>query len=312
MKAFRKKKKPADSAQNTRRSPRIDATRSAKPVYSYYASRETIVDRQSLPANRRITGAAEATLPVRRSLLTKLSKARGIGLLYALVFAACAVKLFLLVPHAKLIIPDSTHGQVADRTYLAATDELLRSSPLNRTKLTVDANGIARELEERFPELQTVVVTVPILGNKPVVHAAPQEAKLQLQTASALYSVNARGYVLGRLSAPLAGVVTLQEDNARNIVPGKQYLASSTVEFAWTVAYELEKGGIIVQSLRLPAGAPYELDASVKGKPFTIRFNLRADALQQSGGAVATLKQLGPNTPAQYLDVRVPGRVFYK
>jgi hypothetical protein len=36
------------------------------------------------------------------------------------------------------------------------------------------------------------------------------------------------------------------------------------------------------------------------------------EVMQQSGGAVATLQQLGSTMPAQYVDMRVPGKAYYK
>jgi hypothetical protein len=94
--------------------------------------------------------------------------------------------------------------------------------------------------------------------------------------------------------------------------PGRQLLPSSTVGFAQTVAYQLNAAHLVASAFVLPANSPYELDARLEGKPYMIRFNLEADALTQCGAAIATIQQLSGVNPSSYVDVRVPGKVYYK
>jgi hypothetical protein len=79
-----------------------------------------------------------------------------------------------------------------------------------------------------------------------------------------------------------------------------------------TVHYQFAQTDIKVNALVLPAKKAYEVNARLEGKPYIIRFNLQEDALQQSGAAIATIEQFGSTVPTGYLDVRVPGRVYYK
>jgi hypothetical protein len=84
------------------------------------------------------------------------------------------------------------------------------------------------------------------------------------------------------------------------------------VSFIQTLAYQFSEAKIAVSAYALPAGSPYELDVRLEDKPYMIRCSLVADALVQSGAAIATLQHLGNTVPREYLDVRVPGRVYYK
>jgi hypothetical protein len=232
-----------------------------------------------------------------------------------LVVVVCIVKLLSVSQSSKVVVSATANhpvSQLAIESYTKAADALLKGSLLNRSKITLNTNGIESSLQKQFPELTSVVVTVPLVGNRLVIYVSPSKPAFVLQTGSGLYSIDAKGYVLTQLTTPTDGLVLLKETSSRTPKPGSQYLASSTMTFCSTVAYELEQGGVPLAYLDLPTSAPYELDAYVAAKPYYIRFNLQADAMQQSGAAVATLQQLGANTPGQYLDVRVSERAYYK
>ncbi|QQS18018.1 hypothetical protein IPL68_05200 [Candidatus Saccharibacteria bacterium] len=90
-------------------------------------------------------------------------------------------------------------------------------------------------------------------------------------------------------------------------------MSASTVSFARTITYQLGQGGMSVARVELPADAPYEMRVRLTAKPYYLRFNLQADALQQSGGAIAVLRKTQNTQPIrEYVDLRVLGRVYYK
>lgn len=282
-----------------------------QPVYSYYAGRPISEKARSVPGQRTIS----AVKPTTQGRARRVSAYTVVVLVCAIVVVVCIVKLLAVTPNSKIIVAASSDypvSQLATDAYARAANTLLRGSFLNRSKLTLNSNGIASSLQKQFPELTSVVVTVPLVGNRPVIYVDPSKPAFAVETAGGSYSMDAKGYILARLSSSPASLTVLKETSSRTPRPGTQYLSSSTVSFCSTVSYELKQAGIPVAYLNLPAAAPYELDAYVSGKPFYIRFNIEDDAMQQSGAAVATLQQLGANTPGQYLDVRVSERVYYK
>lgn len=300
------KRQPESDRRSQVRRPQITQRPIERPVYSYYArsSRSEILS----PASRVAGGSPEK----KQSRAEKRTQNRVFSVAYGLIGIICIVKVLMLTPSSKVVLPDTVVGQPATQAYALETDRLLRSSALNRTKLTLNANGIAAKLQQTFPELQEVVLTVPVIGNRPVLHVLPTTPVMVLNAQSGLYTIDSKGYVLSRLSEPLSEFAMLQEESARRVTPGKQYIAGSTVKFARTIVHELNAGGFTVTTLKLPGAAPYEIQANISGKPFYVRFNLQADAMQQCGGAVAILKQLGTSQPSQYLDMRVPGRAYYR
>lgn len=283
-----------------------------RPVYSYYAARP-IAGRDSRSASQLRNSSVTNQAP--RNHRRFVSTYTVVALICTIVVFVCVLKLLAVSPDSKIVVSAPSNYPVSQLTttaYAEAANTLLHSSILNRSKLTLNTNGIAHTLQERFPELTSVEVTVPLVGNRPVIYVAPSEPAFTLETSSGVYAMDAKGYILNHLPAPLPGLALLKEASSRQPRPGVQYLASSTVSFCTTVLYELKQGNVPVAYLSLPASAPYELDAYVSAKPYYIRFNLESDAMQQSGAAVATIQQLGANTPAQYLDVRVLERAYYR
>ncbi|MEJ0073804.1 MAG: hypothetical protein WDN27_07110 [Candidatus Saccharibacteria bacterium] len=201
--------------------------------------------------------------------------------------------------------------QSAD-TYAAAAHKLLAGSITNRTKLTVNLNGVAAQLQKQFPELQTVSLTVPLASSRPIVYVQLAQPTAVVQTAQGNYALNASGIVLAPLKTLPPNVPLLVDQSGAAPAPGKQFLPGSTLAFVQTVAYQFDAAHLDASVFVLSSGSPYELDARLSGQTYTIRFNLEADATVQSGAAIATVQQLGDTVPSAYLDVRVPGRVYYK
>jgi hypothetical protein len=98
------------------------------------------------------------------------------------------------------------------------------------------------------------------------------------------------------------------------VEPEKQALSSADVGFIRTVKAQLAARHVGISSMDLPAGTS-ELDVHINGDPYFVKFNLESGtARQQSGTFLATRAELKRrhSVPAQYIDVRVDGRAYYK
>lgn len=283
---------------------------------TYYTNRVSEGERQSVSERRERTDQADA----QRSGTGRLQAFFSVALFWVLiaVVAVCAGKVLLLSTDPKVLIVGQTHTTAvytqSAEVYEAAAQKLLATSVTNRSKLTMDSDGVARQLEAEFPELQAVSVSIPLVASRPVVYVQPASPSLVLKTTRGNYALNKSGLALTALRELPAGVPQVVDQSGITPHPGKQALPSSTVAFIQTVAYQLKAQKLSESAYVLPANAPYELDVRLANEPYDVRFSLRADALTQSGAAVATVQQLSKagTTPAAYIDVRVPGRVYYK
>jgi hypothetical protein len=306
----RTKSKSTQSASESRH--RVMQGDGPRP-FSYYTSRISGVPEipRTAPARQLQT---QASPEQKHSTRTWLSGWAFWVLL--IVVIACAGKVLLLSNNPKIVVvgktPVTATYMQSNDVYAAAAQKILATSVTSRSKLTIDPNGVAEALKQQFPELLDVSMSIPLVSNRPVLYLQPAAPTLVLETAKGNYALSKTGVVLSRLHSLPAGVPLVVDQSGLTPQSGRQVLPSGTVTFATTVAYQFAAKHLAVSAFALPANTSYELDARLEGQTYAIRFNLQADALTQSGAVLATLHQLGEVVPSQYLDVRVPGKVYYK
>lgn len=277
-------------------------------TFSYYNNKQPASEN----TDRRSPGrTATPSTP----LFSRLISLPITSLLLLLVIVVCAAKLLLLSTNPKIIMvgstPTSNAYQQTPAIYTQAAHNALASSITNRLKPSANVGGVGRVLEHEFPEMQTVSVALPLVGNRPIVYLAIAQPSLILQTTHGNYAVNKSGLVLAKLSSLPADVPLVVDPSGTSPTVGKRFLPGSTVNFIHTVTYQLTVAKLPVTNYILPASSPFELDLRLEGKSYLTKFNLQGDALEQSGAVIATLQHLGATTPESYLDVRVPGRIYY-
>lgn len=201
--------------------------------------------------------------------------------------------------------------------YTEVANEVLRSA-LNRNKLTVDTEALAARMTVAFPELETVSVSLPFFGNRPTVYVQPSQPTLVLSTRNnGLYVLDDAGRALiagnqvPSLDTLRLPVVT--DESGLSIETSKIALPRATVAFIKEVSYQLKQKDIMVNSLTLPAGTS-ELHARFEGVGYHVKFNLYGNAREEAGAFIALKQRLDgqKKVPAEYVDVRVEGRVYYK
>jgi len=244
----------------------------------------------------------------------------GLIILLLAIFMS-VISAISLSPHAK-VLPLKTdnnnlllHDQSA---YQAAADHLLTASIWNRNKLTINTGKIEKQLTAQFPELASTTVTLPLLAHRPLIYIETAQPALLLSTADGTYMLDASGKALltgaqlGRFNNLTLPLVT--DQSGLRVQLNHQVITSQNVGFIQTVVAQLAARHLTIATMTLPATAS-ELDVQVAGQPYFVKFNLASNtARQQAGTYLATAAQLQKQgiTPAQYIDVRVEGRAYYK
>jgi hypothetical protein len=206
----------------------------------------------------------------------------------------------------------------AQADYEQAANAYLRSSIWNRNKITVNATGLKQALQHQFPELSNVGITLPLIGHRPIVYIEAAQPALVLAGSNGSYIVDSNGRVLLR-SADMPSLssrhlITVTDQSGLTLRVGHQALTTADVSFIQTVAAELAARHVSVSGATLPPSAR-ELDISIAGQPYVVKFNLQDQtARQQAGTFLATQAELAKKNivPAAYIDVRVGGRAYYK
>lgn len=205
------------------------------------------------------------------------------------------------------------------QTYEAAANRLLAASVWDRNKITISTAKISRQLRAQFPELDSVSVTLPLLAHRPLIYVEPAQAALILTGSNGAFIVGNSGKVLvgaaNQAALPALKLPVVNDQSGLKLRVGQQALAGTTVSFIREVVAQLAAKHFSVTGMTLPPAAS-EVDMGLAGQPYQVKFNLHNSdtARQQAGTFLATIAQLGKQgvTPAQYVDVRVPGRAYYQ
>jgi hypothetical protein len=195
---------------------------------------------------------------------------------------------------------------------------ILNSSILNRSKFTVDSNSIARQIESDYPELDSATVIIPITGHSLEVVLKASTPVINLENSTGYYLLNDNGIAILKFDSleqmESTKLVTLNDQSNSPVHLGSSFISSNTVSFIKSIIYQYTKKGLSVQVMTLP-DSPYELDVQSRGQTYIVKYNLLDDVNYQIGTYFTIINYIKANnqsTPSQYIDLRVPGKAFYK
>lgn len=204
------------------------------------------------------------------------------------------------------------------KNYQYTFSELLDSSILNRTKLTVRSSSIIENFQRAHPEVAYAEVRYGIVDSTPILFVVLREAHVIISAeddTDSSYVVDAKGVAFARIASDevLEGVPNIEDDISVDIEIGQQVLPIGTIHFIDDVLYQLEVAEYTVGSMALPAIAN-EMHVRLAGDEFVGKFDITGNPRLQSGSFIATRGQLlGENEePNEYIDVRVSGRAYYR
>jgi hypothetical protein len=202
-------------------------------------------------------------------------------------------------------------------TYQQAVSKLLAVSVWDHNKVTIDAGHISRQLTTEFPEITSASVTLPLLAHRPIVYLQPAQPALLYHANNGTFVLDVRGRALFKVSSSATpaqlSLPAVTNQSSLVVQLNQQVLTSGDVSFIQTVVSELAVRHVSVSVLSLPANSR-ELDASISGQPYFVKFNLEnSDPRQQAGTFLAVQHSLQTQhiTPSHYIDVRVDGRAYY-
>ena len=277
------------------------ASRSATDSSYRYYTQHTARRPQEAHTTRLRPQASESS--TRRALRQRRWTVWVGGVLVCIILA----EITLLRPEGTIVVDMPVSTEAYQHTFTT----LLKQNVLNYNKLTIDTNGLARQLRQAHPELETATITTPLFGTKPTAYIRVSEPAFVLKQGTVSYLLSRSGYVTGEVTTKSDLPVVIDE-TGETITLSKQLLPASHVTFMKTVRHQLSAQNMPVSQFVLPKGKAFEIDATIEGKTYMLKFNAVEDAVQQSGAAVAVIQQLGQTVPKEYIDLRVPGRAYYK
>jgi hypothetical protein len=239
-----------------------------------------------------------------------------------LLLIAVLVSVFFistLNPVAKVILIDDDKNTTirSEDMYRQAAEKFISDSLINRSKFTFDSAGLVTDLKSQFPEVAAATVTVPLMGRRPVVEIQTTRPAFILASETNAVLVGNNGVALANTrdikDLPKLGLRSVNDETGLDIEIGKPALPQEQARFISVVVEQLEKQDYRTESLTIPR-SPYDLHVRLQGQNYYVKFNILEDPKQQTGAFIALQKQLQKEgkSPAEYIDVRVGERVFYK
>lgn len=305
---FRKKKQGSNQQPSVRRS----SGGSGPQVFSYYA-------RGSSATGQNTGRSAEREEQVVDKRTPKLHLGSISSLIALVVMVGILLYSLWIQPQPKVVVlaqPGTIHQDTA--SYQKAINAAWGSRIENQFKLSVDARSLEEQIARAVPDVGDVRVELPLLGRKATVVLTPGRPALELTTTNGAFYVDQNGKVMARSSEvkqnQLKDVPTVQDESAVETEVGKTVLTIQQATFIQALAKQLSAQGLGVQSMTLPANAANQVDVRLNGLNYYIKFATTGDARQGVGTFMAAKNKFENErvTPAEYVDVRIDEKVFYK
>lgn len=287
----------------------------SKPVISYQAN-------QTLRLNSQQSRGEDKVKPTyHRTSFWQRTWVRNFPSLVALfAVTLCILYCLGLSTNAKVVVAgDSPQSDILRNRedYQAGAQQILGRSLLNQTKFTVNSGDFEKAFKEEFPEVADVSLSLPLISRRPVVTISTAEPQLILTAQSQPYVLDRRGTVVmpaKDLSSSIRDKLPVVNDQSGlSVAVGKTVLPAEHIIFITSVISQLTAKQVTIESITLPATAN-EVDIKIKGQPYFVKFNVETSAREAAGSYLATKQYLESTkaTPAQYIDVRIPGRAYYQ
>lgn len=300
---------------------RATAQQQRAPVFSYYAGQRRRGHVDGASSDRASRQQADRSVSRARSALNGHQFAwRYIPTYLACLVFVCAFVYVLLLSSDPRVVIEQQPGIVQRdaSVYESGVRAEWNKSFRNRTKFTTSTTQTRQEILDNYPELSDVRVQLPLVGRRATIVLVPAAPALQIQAQNGVFYVDVHGKALVDTShvERVDSVPTVQDDTVLTVDPGKTVLPQSQVAYIVQLVTELKAADLEVQSLTLSDTSANQLDIRLTGQKYYIKTQMETDSdvRQVVGAYLATSKKLESDgiRPGEYIDVRIPDKVFYK
>lgn len=306
------------SGQNSRRQPHIPAesTRSGNVVFSYHTRSSTVSSEpRSAKTSTGLNRLKDSGKQIKRLRWRHLPSVIALlAILISIIYAST------ITPNPRLVLlgqGDSANLLRDKQQYTMAAQEILQGNLLNRSKITIDSQGLSKQMRQRFPELSDVAITLPLMGRRPVVEVVAAQPVLRLSSQGETYLLDETGRALIRQKDAAALVQAklyeVKDQSNIGVSLGKGVLPKDTVAFITTFTKYATSAGLTPTEIILPTRAS-EVQLRYKEISYYVKASVLTDPRLAVGQFLAVKNRLSKdgNKPTEYVDVRVEEKVYVK
>lgn len=298
------------------------------PVFSYYSGQRraatahpdgrTQMKSASVSSGR---GENELARQNRNSLLGGHKFAwRHVPTYLAVLMFVCAFLYVLSLSSDPRVVVEQQPGiiQRDAAVYESEVRTLWNKSFRNRSKLTTDTVSTRKAILDQYRELGNVRIQLPLVGRRATIVLVPEVPVLQIQAQNGLFYVDATGKALIDTSyvKQVDTVPTVLDDSILTVDPGKPVLSQAQTTYIVELFSELAATNLKVDSVTLSNQSANQLDVRLTGQKYFIKFQMDSDSdVRQAVGAYLVVRKKFESEgqgPSEYIDVRIPEKVFYK
>lgn len=214
---------------------------------------------------------------------------------------------------------NSVYHEVSE--YTETANEILNQSLLNRSKITFNRNDFEAQMRQEYPEIRNISAVIPLGGRDLSVILTVSEPFLRVSSGGETGVVNSAGVLVLESDLIEGGsrLIDLRFATPQdNFVKGSRIITSTEIGMIKLLQKELSKlfyneGFVIIDEILFNV-RDGQMVISLESLDFDLKVSTYTDAEQQVGAIIATMRQFDSEgvNPEQYIDARVPGRIFVK
>ena len=201
-----------------------------------------------------------------------------------------------------------------DSTIIKATvNDYYASRPLERLRFLLNTQTLGRYLANKVPEISGVEsVTADGIGTSALaLTMRTPVASWQLGSTVVYVDSNGESFTHNYYAPPS---VTVDDRSGAEVSTSSTIASSSMIRYIGQLIAVLKNNGTgTVTKVVLPAGMIRELDIYLQGRAYRVKVQLDRDVASQAADVKAALTYIDSHGgAAEYVDVRVAGKAFYK
>ena len=233
-------------------------------------------------------------------------------LILIVVLIAALVYSLILIPEPAVIASSQAYRSSSQYASLLKSDF---SGLSNKNKISFNETAVVNRIQQQFPEVSAARVELPFFSEQPKVRLLISPPAFKIKSSGKIYIVDEQGVVVTDQygQSRFANLPIVEDQSGFRATVGKPVLSSAAAGFIGSVIKQCRRAKVPLAIMTLPP-IPQEFNLRTNDEPYYVKFYLGGDPNIQSGQFLAARQKFSQAhiTPAQYLDVRVAGKIFYK
>ena len=206
-----------------------------------------------------------------------------------------------------------------ENDYYDVVNKEMSTSFLYKNKLTFDTKKFSAEIKAEFPEVDSVIVEIPVFRHRPTVNIVLSEPSARLVTNDKSYILDKEGRALFPESQindqfDTSRLVSINDASGHPVVLGKPVLTEQQINYIKEVINQSNANDTSAQIFDLEFGGS-AVDIKFQDVSYLVRFSFYEDPKQSSGAYFAIREEINKGhvpTPEKYIDLRIPDRAYLK